>query len=395
MAYPTSGPTISLASAGGDIPGNFRRYRAKYKQAKPYGFALTYEMHNLYCSVAQKSTWGDTSIFFGGFADVNTGKSPYFNSVQPDMISLAYADERSMAINTAIAEFRQRLSESAELAVNLAERKQAMDMITNRAHQLFSAARALRRGGPFAFLSELKITPDSSTLRKARKDHRKWKRSKDFSNLWLEYHFGWSPLVKDIGNAVDFLQGPIPMGPISAKGRRVSLDFSEVVSDSTDLLRSTTTRNIKGWIQCKVGGQVHMTNSDLFLANRMGFTNPFVVAWELVPFSFVVDWFVNVSDVLRNFDGYVGIDIKEPYHTVVASIPSCDYRVSNSILAFFSPPPRFENVASSYMNIVTHGFWMKRTLGIPAVTLGVRPPWRLSASRAITAISLLVQKGLR
>lgn len=28
--------------------------------------------------------------------------------------------------------------------------------------------------------------------------------------------------------------------------------------------------------------------------------NPFVTAWELVPFSFVVDWFVNVGDWLQS-----------------------------------------------------------------------------------------------
>jgi hypothetical protein len=48
----------------------------------------------------------------------------------------------------------------------------------------------------------------------------------------------------------------------------------------------------------------------------LGFTNPLQVAWELVPLSFVVNWFVDVSSALETYDiGDRGVSVYDEYIT--------------------------------------------------------------------------------
>jgi hypothetical protein len=44
------------------------------------------------------------------------------------------------------------------------------------------------------------------------------------------------------------------------------------------------------------------------LVNRFGPSGPTAFAWELVPYSFVVDWFVDLRSVLRGFDTLFGVN---------------------------------------------------------------------------------------
>jgi hypothetical protein len=49
-----------------------------------------------------------------------------------------------------------------------------------------------------------------------------------------------------------------------------------------------------------------MDNPLLAQAANLGLTNPAALAWELVPFSFVADWFVPVGDYLNCLDAALG-----------------------------------------------------------------------------------------
>jgi hypothetical protein len=49
-----------------------------------------------------------------------------------------------------------------------------------------------------------------------------------------------------------------------------------------------------------------LTNPNLGLASRMGLVNPLSIAWEVVPFSFVVDWFLPVGNFLENLTSLAG-----------------------------------------------------------------------------------------
>jgi hypothetical protein len=125
----------------------------------------------------------------------------------------------------------------------------------------------------------------------------------------------------------------------------------------------------------------------------MGLTNPAVVAWELVPFSFVVDWFVNVSEFLGQFDEFIGLALDEPYH-------SAKIEASSTLSAMTwtwtggpeQPPIYYWKVNGSIDSQLTE---FLRLRGLPSIELAINHGVILSISRAVTAVSLLIQKGIR
>lgn len=108
---------------------------------------------------------------------------------------------KGLSLSKAYERFNSALkSDEAQLAVSLAEYHQARDMIVKRVVQLTSFANAVRK----LQFGKASTILGTSKIPRALKDWRTT--SRDFGSNVLEYHFGWAPLVQDIGNAVKTLQ---------------------------------------------------------------------------------------------------------------------------------------------------------------------------------------------
>lgn len=211
---------------------------------------------------------------------------------------------------------------NAMLAVNIAERKQAFSMISKRSMQLLKAARAMKNLDLPGFLTALGYT------RRKTRSSTKWvrdgrgrthtlpaktvaadsyalqKRAKSAGSLWLEYWFGWSPLLSDIHSSVNVLQNTPPAATRRTfRGSGSANSVQTLSSDQYGFSRYVITYRAR--YQCNVD----VTNADLFRANALGLTNPLTVAWEVVPFSFLVDWFLPVSRFLDSYTDTLGLSI--------------------------------------------------------------------------------------
>jgi hypothetical protein len=51
----------------------------------------------------------------------------------------------------------------------------------------------------------------------------------------------------------------------------------------------------------------------LYLLSQLGLANPAAVAWELVPFSFVVDWFTDAGTFINSFTDFLGCSVTNSY----------------------------------------------------------------------------------
>lgn len=60
---------------------------------------------------------------------------------------------------------------------------------------------------------------------------------------------------------------------------------------------------------CELRAKARFTvrNSSVKSLVQLGLTNPAEVAWEVVPFSFVIDWFIPVGNFLSSLDSLVGV----------------------------------------------------------------------------------------
>jgi hypothetical protein len=76
-----------------------------------------------------------------------------------------------------------------------------------------------------------------------------------------------------------------------------------------------------------------------YLFSRFIATTPSSLAWEKIPFSFVIDWFVDVSGIVRKLDETLGFDSKkilrcwssETYHCYIGAIARSNGYEKNSV----------------------------------------------------------------
>jgi hypothetical protein len=133
-----------------------------------------------------------------------------------------------------------------------------------------------------------------------------WK--KNLSGLWLEQAFGWQPLISDINSAFKTFRGlrdSKPQKPVSGFG----IEEINVPAKSYTMLtnpgtfvyydvdkRSKERAFVKytGMVNCRTQG------SPVDALEPFGFTidSWAPTAWELLPWSFLIDYFTNAGDVI-------------------------------------------------------------------------------------------------
>lgn len=190
--------------------------------------------------------------------------------------------------------------------------------------------------------------------------------AKAFAENWLAFHFGWEPLVKDIYASAQHVLAPYPPHKVRAKG--TYKDFAEWQSASSAFNQVFTTRVL-------VGCEVVISDENAYSRQQMGLQNPFSLAWELVPFSFVVDWFANVGQCIGQYSMFAGLSVTKPFNTVYSTA----LRIENPL-----PGTSFAVTAA----MTSAGVYRRQ--GLPPVTLRIAPWKGVSMVRAATALSLLV-----
>lgn len=272
---------------------------------------------------------------------------------------------REQVENRALDVFTSRLGEAAALGVDFAERRQSIDMIVKRTTQLIGFTRSLRKGD---FRTAGRYLGVDHTPKRVRP-------GKQLANNWLEYHFGWEPLIKDIHQAVEVLQGGVPPARVKGKAAR-----SKTVESHTSGIGSGT---IWYWThQVCCGAEVSVSNPNLWLANQMGLINPAVVAWELVPFSFVVDWFVPVGNFLSSFTTTAGLNVQRQFTTHKVTVIDLFHTdgIDGSHTSGGSRTLRRSFAMNRISSLPSYHLILPKSLGLPSV------------SRAATAVSLLLQQ---
>lgn len=126
-----------------------------------------------------------------------------------------------------------------------------------------------------------------------------------FSNLWLEFSYGWRPLLYDIYGAAELIaQTNLDARPMRAVGtvkkHRRFYGFAGG-SGITATAIGDVEEKAKTVIYFDVTSQMKDT------LKSTGISNPALLAWELLPYSFVVDWFIPVGRYLENLNATSGL----------------------------------------------------------------------------------------
>lgn len=268
---------------------------------------------------------------------------------------------------------------NASLGETFAEGHQALGMIVKRAGQLRLFARHLRRlelGRVRADLVEMTGRRDVRLPGNLRKN------AKTFADNFLEFHFGWAPLLSDIHGAASVLMNGVPPVHVSAKGKSVDVIVnSHTVTPGPYGKTAVETRYGLATTTTRLSAYVKVSNPNVWLLNQLGLINPVTIAWNLVPFSFVVDWFVNISNVLNGYSDLMGLSLERTSRTDFRRINETRTYVSD----YISPGPRGYSMRGTSVSMLRGA-----TIG-SGPQLEVKAFKGLSLVRGVTAISLLLQ----
>lgn len=335
----------------------------------------------------------------GGFVrrEINTfyGTGQLFGRYEKSIPSeeLSYAGEAPVDSGPLFSRLKTKLLEQQQgdqwnAPVFLAEASKTSRMVTDRAWHLVSLVRALRRGDANRFLDGLRTTVEGASRRRAVQSYNRLygrDASRAAANMWLEYTYGWRPFMQDVHDATMTLM-TIAEEPSSRVGvTRASVrDVVPVGSlQAWDQYLSFDSRESRAQVSYK--GTWLWELKPESIPGRLGLLNPLEVAWELLPFSFVVDWFLPIGDYLSQLDTSLSVTHKGGTYGYRAWY---DYVVK----PVATPPAGTRvfvsgEVRSTRLRVLRSAMTERPALGIDDIRLNPK----LGTTRLTSALSLLRQ----
>ncbi len=141
---------------------------------------------------------------------------------------------------------------------------------------------------------------------------------KEAANDFLAWKYGLKPLLGDLQGALEVLLDQInKVIPFKSNGHAKETFVRESTTALTSGLGTSAVYEYrKATIRVKYGSSYSITDKLRRQAATLGFTNPGNVAWELLPLSFVVDWFLPIGDFLQALSATHALEVHESYKTV-------------------------------------------------------------------------------
>lgn len=265
----------------------------------PTGYSLTVRKYRR--DYGYNNNKYSSSVWINRTGVIGSTQGGNFNSLNNwDSAMTETVAQVPLQSNTALIAARNRMKNmKIDLGVAFAERKATSRMLGDTARRLALAARDLQRGQFRNAARRLGIRGNPGLPR-----------GSNWTNHWLQLQYGWKPLLSDVYGACDALSKREKSDwRVTAKARRME--------DSTSQYGPTNaggTRNGDYSYLCEVvlhkGVFVRIDaipDNDLTMTlSSLGVTNPLSVAWELVPYSFVVDWVIPVGAWLSSIDAMLG-----------------------------------------------------------------------------------------
>jgi hypothetical protein len=305
---------------------------------------------------------------FISYSDVNSALGPYTVDVSGQKVVAATSAQARM------------LAGAAETAVAWVERYKTLSLLAGSANKLIRVLRFARQ----SIRSGKGISEIRSFLKEKSFD--------EALNTWMEVRYGWRPLLYDLANHQQALANILSDTGHYWKSKGSS-DYSSVTDVTGVYLGQCSIPVGPGAVLAygditafpkRVGALAgyfykvdqSSINSELYW---LGFQSPVNVIWELVPYSFVVDWFANVGDYLTSV-GTMPAFITDPRGFLSTSQTWIVTARANTY-TYGAYVPTFDNIQPSGASWETWSF--KRELISPGDYVGLRIDVNLNLAKVI------------
>jgi len=236
-------------------------------------------------------------------------------------ISVSYDESVAELTEQAVAQATAGLFEDVSegdfnASVSAAEMPKTLRLVASTATRLGGAFRSLRRfdvPGAFRSLGAGSGPHYRSLVRRSNTARKQALRSGDVAKAglqfaagsWLEVKYGWKPLLMEVHS------GSEALGRHFAKANSSDLrSYGSGKAKTSAVLAPNSNYKVvvNGERKVSVRYAVYsrVVSPGLRTAAGLGLTNPASVAWELLPFSFVVDWFLPVGNFIDSLSATAG-----------------------------------------------------------------------------------------
>lgn len=186
-------------------------------------------------------------------------------------------------------------------------------------------------------------------------------KTKQLADLFLSYKMGVVPLLHDLEGAVKMLSQNKALRRTARSNEVLSVVDTNVQTFQDNMVTWRLTKSSSRILSIRYGILYEDTAVGRAVA-QLGLSRPLTSAWELVPYSFVIDWFVGVGDWL---------DANQPS---LASKTLCAWastRDQRSLVVTIDQAQTFESYGHTY-----ESSWSGTLTNIERHT--VRNPWNVS-----------------
>lgn len=273
------------------------------------------------------------------------------------------------------------LSHARDMKVNLpvmfGEGRQTVRMIADTARTLGKAYRNFRRGRFRQAARDLGIQKPTGTA----------------ANHWLAYNYGWMPLLYDAKGLVELAAQQVGLGgrprriKVTGKAYSVKRGSFTTVGQGALYVGGNTIHKYESRGTAKAGLLLEIEHTEAALAAQtgLGVTDPLLTAWELTPFSFVFDWFIDVGGWLEMCSSLQGMKVLAGFSSVLEA-----RKLTSQVSSL---PNRWSLAGGSYPKCEAMHRSYSRTHWSGSVTTVRTPLWdALNARRIVTTASLWRQR---
>lgn len=193
----------------------------------------------------------------------------------------------------------------------IGELGKTVDTVADRARQFARALLAAKQGRFYDVAHILAAKPDRKSLRAAEQrrkvkiygasDTARFGRNNWYSS-WLEMRYAWRPVIKDI---YDLSEAIRTMDVPREQVIRASYKKKRPFIKSTPL---KWTFVVTGEAATRCSYKATLVEQLVTFPDHLGLNNPESVIWELVPYSFVADWFIPIGSYLATRNTLAKID---------------------------------------------------------------------------------------
>lgn len=288
----------------------------------------------------------------------------------------------SLTDDQALGSLLDQLKSGPNVSVDVAESGQTLRMLKNA----------------FNVRKQMKEVVEQAVKGKAFRRRSRGQNRLDYvTSKWLEARYGWLPLIHSTYDILRECAKRVDTSLFVVRGRSSRSDADKVSTGSGTYWDPRRTTDFSLHFRTEIQAQFRLpTTTQIYNWTTL---NPALIAWELMPLSFVADWFVNVGETMALWEN----------HLIFANKFVRGYRTRSfrEDLSFTytglttGPIPYWPNTNTIYDGVVFHrdkfyGYSEMRLYknrevldSLPAPTGGPRVNVNLNSKRLLDAAALI------